>query len=337
MATETVLVTGASGFIGGWCAARLLAAGYRVRATVRSEAKAQAVRRAVTAAGAQADALEFAVADLTADAGWDAAMAGCDRVLHVASPLSGAALSDLIGPARDGTLRVLAAARRAGAKRVVVTSSCAAVTPREVRGDTTSDETVWSDVTDPNLDDYRRSKTLAERAAWDWAAENGFTDRLTTVLPAAVFGPILSREAMSSVALIDGLLDGRPPRVPHIGFNVVDVRDVADLHLKAMTAPEAAGQRFIAAGERMWMGDVAAVLKAGLGRDGARVPTKRMSDPVVRLLAVFIPRMRNLVPMLGRRHSFSADKARRVLGFAPRPTRETLLDCARSLIGDGAA
>lgn len=337
MTTETVLVTGGSGFIGGWCVAKLLTAGYRVRATVRTEAKAEAVRRAVAAAGAPITALEFAVADLTADTGWDAAMAGCDRVLHVASPLSGAALADLIGPARDGTLRVLAAARKAGVKRVVVTSSCAAVTPREVRGDTTSDETIWSDVTDPNLDDYRRSKTLAERAAWDWAAENGFTDRLVTVLPAAVFGPILSREAMSSVALIDGLLNGRPPRIPRIGFNVVDVRDVADLHLKAMIAPEAAGQRFIAAGERMGMEDVAAVLKSGLGREGARVPTKRMPDPVVRLLAVFIPRMRTLVPMLGRRHAFSADKAQRVLGFSPRPTRETLLDCAHSLTGGVAA
>ncbi len=331
---DTVLVTGGSGFIAGWCIVGLLKAGYRVRTTIRGEGKGAAVRAAIARGGVSTDALEFAVADLTQDAGWDEAVRGCAYVLHVASPLpmgGDPGLDALVRPARDGTLRVLAAALRADVKRVVVTSSCAAVTPRDVRGDSVSDETSWSDLSDPNLDAYRKSKTIAERAAWDWAAEHGATDRLTTVLPAAVFGPVLSQDAMSSVTIIDGLLKGRPPVMPRIGFNVVDVRDVADLHIRAMTAPEAAGQRFIASGERMWMSDVAAVLKATPGIDASLVPSRRMPDWTARLLALFVPQVRAVAPMIGRRHSFSGDKARRVLGFVLRPTHETLADCARSL------
>jgi nucleoside-diphosphate-sugar epimerase len=331
---DRVLVTGGSGFIAGWCIVGLLKAGHRVRTTIRGEGKAEAVRAAVAAGGAPTDALEFAVVDLTRDAGWDEAVRDCVYVLHVASPLPMGGTPDLatlVGPARDGTLRVLAAALKADVKRVVVTSSCAAVTPRDVRGDSVSDETTWSALDDPNLDAYRKSKTIAERAAWDWAAEHGVTDRLTTILPAAVFGPILSRGAMSSVNLIDGLLKGRPSVMPRIGFNVVDVRDVADLHIRAMTAPEAAGQRFIASGERMWMSDVAAILKTTPGIDSSRVPSRRMPDWAARLLATFVPQVRAVAPMIGRRHSFSGEKARRLLGFAPRPTRETLADCAASL------
>jgi dihydroflavonol-4-reductase len=331
---ELALVTGGSGFIAGWCIAGLLDRGYRVRTTVRSAAKEAAVRAAVAAAGADDRALEVVAADLTRDDGWDAAVAGCDYVLHVASAMGGDGQTDLeamVRPARDGTLRVLKAAVAADVKRIVVTSSCAAVTPRVVTGDSVSDETVWTDVDDPHLDAYRKSKAIAERAAWDWMAEHDTPARMTTILPAAVFGPILSREAMSSVALIEGLLNGRPPAAPRIGFNVVDVRDVADLHIRAMTAPEAAGQRFIAAGERMWMREVAAVLRGRLGAEGARVPKGQMPDWLTRTLAVFVPRMRTLVPMIGRRHSFSADKARRLLGFAPRPAEETLVDCALSL------
>lgn len=336
--TETVLVTGGSGFIAGWCIVGLLNAGYRVRTTIRSWAKADAVRVAVAAGGALTEALEFAVVDLTQDAGWDDAVRDCVYVLHVASPLPMAGNTDLatlVGPARDGTLRVLAAAIKADVKRVVVTSSCAAATPRDVRGDSVSDEMTWSDLSDPNLDAYRKSKTIAERAAWDWAAQHDATDRLTTILPAGVFGPILSREAMSSVTIIDGLLKGRPSVMPRIGFNVVDVRDVADLHIRAMTAPEAAGQRFIASGERMWMSDVAAVLQKTSGIDASRVPSRRMPDWTARLLALFLPQVRAVAPMIGRRHSFSGDKALRVLGVALRPTRDTLADCARSLQASG--
>jgi len=331
--TQTVLVTGGSGFIAGWCIAQLLQQGYAVRATVRSLSKSDTVRATVARAGVDTARLSFVEADLTADAGWDAAMAGVDYVMHVASPLGrgGEDLEALVGPARDGTIRVLKAATQADVKRIVVTSSCAAATPRDTSGETSSDETVWTDVSDPKLDAYRKSKAIAEKAAWDWMSEYDDPSRMATVLPAAVFGPILSREAMSSVGLIEGLLNGRPPMTPRIGFNVVDVRDVAALHIRAMTAPEAVGQRFIAAGQRMWMRDVAAVLRRELGAAAARVPKRDMPDWMVRLMAVFVGAMRPLVPMIGRRHSFSAAKAERLLGWTARPAETTIADCAESL------
>ncbi|WP_029085949.1 SDR family oxidoreductase [Brevundimonas aveniformis] len=331
--TQTVLVTGGSGFIAGWCIAQLLDQGYAVRATVRSDDKADIVRQTVGRTGADLSRLSFAIADLTQDAGWDEATQGCDYVLHVASPLGRDTqdLEALVRPARDGTIRVLKAAKGANVKRVVVTSSCGAATPRDTTGAVDVDETTWTDPNDPNLDNYRRSKAVAERAAWDWMAENDDPARMTTVLPAAVFGPILSREAMSSVALIEGLLNGHPPMTPRVGFNVVDVRDVAELHIRAMTMPDAAGQRLIAAGERMWMGDVAAILRRRLGERAAKVPKRNMPGWLVRLMARFVPLMKPLVPMIGRQISFSSAKAQAMTGWRPRPGAATIVECAESL------
>lgn len=331
---ETVLVTGGSGFVAGWCIVRLLEAGHTVRATLRDLGKAEAVRQAVAAVVDPGQRLSFVKADLTLDDGWDDAVAGCDRVLHVASPLGFDGADDLEAltrPARDGTLRVLAAAKRADVKRVVITSSCAAATPRDTTRDGLTDETVWTDPQDPNLNAYRKSKAIAERAAWDWAHAHWDPARVTTVLPAAVFGPVLSKEAMSSVALIQGLLNGRPPGVPRVGLNVVDVRDVADLHIQAMAAPQAEGRRFIAAGPFMWMRDLTEILRERLGPGAARVPRRQMPDVVVRLLAVFVAQMRPLVPMIGRRISFSARAAEQALGWRARPAGDTLQDCAESL------
>lgn len=333
---ETVLVTGGTGFVAGWCITGLLKKGYAVRTTIRSRAKEKQVRDAVATAGAPQDTLSIFEADLTRDSSWNAAMAGCDYVLHVASPLGNNAPRDLdalVGPARDGTLRVLRAAARAGVKRVVMTSSGAAATPRDLRKTKVADETVWTDPKDPNINAYRYSKLLAERAAWDFMAEHKGTMTLTTVLPTAVFGPILSRDSMSSVQLILALLNGAQPAIPRMGFNVVDVRDVADLHIRAMTAPEAAGERFIAASDFMWMGDVAAALRENLGAKAAKVPTRNMPSFLVRLLALFSPRLRAIVPTLDRELSFSAAKAQRVLGFRFRPAGETVVDCGKSLVG----
>ena len=332
---ETVLVTGGSGFVAGWCIVRLLEAGHTVRATLRDLGKAETVRRAVAAVVDPDDRLSFVKADLMSDDGWDEAMAGCTRVLHTASPLGSDGTDDLEAltrPARDGTLRVLGAAKRADVERVVVTSSCAAATPRDTTREGLADESVWTDPQDPNLNAYRRSKAIAERAAWDWMRTHWDPARMTTILPAAVFGPILSRAAMSSVALIQGLLNGRPPGVPRVGLNVVDVRDVADLHVRAMTAPEAEGRRFIAAGPFMWMRDLTEMLHDRLGDRAARVPRRQMPDVLVRLLAVFAPQMRPLIPMIGRRISFSAQAAEQTLGWRARPTRDTLQDCAESLL-----
>lgn len=334
MTDTRVLVTGGSGFVAGWCIAQLLDQGYAVRTTLRDTSRAEELRQAIGTAARSTEGLEFVTADLASNAGWDAAMAGCTYVLHVASPLGGRGESEsaLIEAAVSGTERVLAAATRAGVARIVMTSSCAAATPRDTTGDTSSGEEVWTDLSGPELTPYRRSKALSEQAAWDWMKTHSDPARLVTVLPAAVFGPVLSRKNLGSAGLIQGLLNGRPPAIPRVSFNVIDVRDLAALHLIAMTAPQAAGQRYIAAGEVMWMADVARTLRDGLGRDAAKVPTRAMPDWLVRLGAHFIAPMRQLRPMLGRRHSFSSEKARAAFGFVPRPARDTILDCGTSLI-----
>jgi nucleoside-diphosphate-sugar epimerase len=302
-----------------------------VRATLRSAA--------IASVAEAAGRLSFCVADLTRDAGWDAAVAACDYVLHVASPLGGDAKDPgaLIGPARDGTLRVLRAAARAGVKRVVLTSSTAATSPPLQSGDSVNDERVWTDPDDANVNAYRRSKVLAERAAWEIMAKHPGPTTLTTILPAAVFGPLLASERPGSAQIIQRLLSGRPPGIPRVGFCIVDVRDLAALHVRAMIAPEAAGERFIAAGDFLWMADIASALRARLGARAARVPTRVLPDALVRLIARFVPALRTITPGLGRRHVFSSAKAQRMLGFAPRPGVDAVLDCAESLIAGGAA
>lgn len=331
--TETVLVTGGTGFIAGWCIVALLERGYVVRTTVRDFSKEHKVRAAVAAAGGSADRLAVCRADLTKDEGWNEAVFGCRYVLHVASPL-GAGVNDdrnaLIAAGRDGTLRVLRAAAKAGVRRIVATSAAAAARA-PLLSDRTSDETVWADPADPQFDAYRVSKILAERAAWDFASQSPRAPELTTILPSAVFGPVLTADNLGSVKIIDELLRGRPSAIPRLGFWIVDVRDLADLHIRAMTSDEAAGQRFIAAGEFMWMEEIASTLRARLGDRASRVPTRRLPNFLVRLLLPFNPNLRSLAPLLGRRFPLSAEKARRVLGFAPRPPAETLTDCARSL------
>jgi nucleoside-diphosphate-sugar epimerase len=258
----------------------------------------------------------------------------CVGLLHVASPLGGDVSRDpnaLIAPARDGTLRVLRAATKAGVKRVVMTSAAAAARPSH-GSDSVSDETVWADPTDRQFDAYRRSKILAERAAWDFMAGHTGSTSLTTILPGAVFGPVLTKENPGSVQIIHRLLQGRPAGIPRLGFWVVDVRDLADLHFRAMTAPEAAAQRFIAAGEFMWMEDIATTLRLKLGSRASKVPTRRLPNFVFRLLSLFIPLLRPLAPSLGRSNSLTSAKARRVLGFSPRRATTTVVDCAESLL-----
>jgi nucleoside-diphosphate-sugar epimerase len=335
---ETVLVTGGTGFVGGWCIVELVRRGYAVRATVRSLRKEASVRAAIAAQVDAGDRLTLFAADLTADAGWDAALAGCDYVLHVASPLGGKTKdpNDLIVAARDGTLRVLAAALKAKVRRVVLTSSGAACCPPLNSPDSLTDETYWTDAKDPGLTAYRKSKTVAERAAWDFMMAQGAGGTLATVLPAGVFGPVLTPEGIGSVGLVQRLLTGAMPGIPRLGFNVIDVRDLADLHIRAMTAPEAAGQRFIAAGDFLWMADIAKILRDKLGERAAKVPTRQLPNFLLRLGALFDPGLRDVTPMLGHRHAYSSVKAQRVFGWMPRPAVETIVDCANSLIAKGA-
>jgi dihydroflavonol-4-reductase len=333
--SETVLVTGGTGYVAGWCIVGLLERGSSVRTTVRSLKKEQQVRDAVGTVVDPADRLSFAVADLTSDDGWDEAVAGVDYVLHVASPLGSEDSRDaeaLIVPARDGALRVLRAATRAGVKRVVMTSAANAASPSDYREEGITDETLWTDPDDPTLIPYRKSKTVAEKAAWDYMDGQDTATSLTTILPGAVFGPILTTSNLGSVQIVARMVGGKMPGTPRIGLEIVDVRDLADLHIRAMTSLEAAGQRFLGTGEFTWMREMAEALKAGLGADGAKVPTRQLPDFVVRISALFDKSLRPIVISLGRKNRHSTAKAERVLGWHPRPAAETVVACAKSLI-----
>ena len=336
---ELVLVTGGSGFIAGRCIAELLERGYDVRTTVRSPQREKAVAAAVATVVNPGSRLTFAVADLTQDEGWDAAVKGVDYVLHVASPLGLSAPKNaelLVSTARDGALRVLRAATGAGVKRVVMTSAANAASPSSYAEEGVTDETLWTDPDDRTLIPYRRSKTVAERAAWDFMSGQDGSTELTTVLPGAVFGPVMSTANIGSVSIIARMIAGRMRRVPRIGLEVVDVRDLADLHIRAMTSPDAAGERFLGTGEFAWMREIAETLRDGLGPKARRVPTREISDVVVRIAArVGDPNLREITPALGRRNRHSTEKAARVLGWEPRPAKQTVLDCAESLIAHG--
>lgn len=332
--SETVLVTGGNGYVGGWCIVELLRAGYRVRTTLRDLGRAEKLRGIIAASGADTTELEFAAVDLMRDAGWSEALAGCSFVLHIASPLGGGAKLDrdaLVAPARDGTLRVLRFAKQAGIRRVVMTSAAATARPPLASG-RVSDETVWADPDDTQFDAYRRSKILAERAAWDFMHREGQGMELVTILPGAVFGPVLSADNLGSVDIIKSLVEGRPPAMPRLGFWVVDVRDLAQLHVRALAQPEAAGQRYIAAGEFLWMEEMAARLRDRLGARGAKISRRRLPTWLVRLLLPFMPNLRTLAPLLGKKFELSTAKVRRELDFVPRPVSDTLFDCAESLV-----
>jgi nucleoside-diphosphate-sugar epimerase len=337
MTMSTVLVTGGSGFIGGWCIIGLLQQGHTVRTTVRNLSRENDVRSALGRAVDADDRLSFYAADLMNDAGWDEATGGCDYVLHVASPLGIAEPrnpDDLIIPAREGARRAIRAAIKAGVNRVVMTSSVAATSKGARIVDSVSDETVWTDPKEPGVSAYAQSKTLAERAAWDLIASSTGATTLATVNPALVLAPVLSSDYSGSVQVVQRLLSGKVPGIPRLGFNIVDARDVADLHIRAMTAPEAAGQRFVAAGKFAWMADLAELLRARLGSDAAKVPTRKVPDFVLRLASLFDRQLGAVTPNLGKKHDYSSAKARSVLGWRPRAMEDTVLDCARSLIAD---
>jgi nucleoside-diphosphate-sugar epimerase len=336
---STVLVTGGSGFIAGHCIAQLLAAGRHVRATVRGPGREAALRSMLQENGIPAERLALAVADLESDSGWAAAAAGCEYVLHVASPFRLGAPKhedELIRPAREGALRVLRAARDAGVRRVVLTSSFAAVGYGHAPRSVPFDETAWTNVAGSDATAYIKSKTLAEREAWDFIAREGGDLELTAVNPVGVFGPVLGAGYAASVGFVKMLLEGKIPGCPRIWFGVVDVRDVADLHLRAMGHPAAAGQRFIAtAGEAMPLLEIAEALKAALGDRANKVATRRLPDWIVRLGAVFSPSLRQLTPQLGKVRSGSSAKARHVLGWTPRSREEAVIATAESLIRRG--
>jgi dihydroflavonol-4-reductase len=330
---KMVLVTGGSGFLGSWCVIDLLRRGYRVRTTVRDLSREVVLRAAIASVLDANERLSVAAADLHSDDGWEQAVNGCEYVLHIASPFPRGQPKDpgeLIVPARDGTLRVLRASLDAGVERVVVTSSIAAITGGLQPTSRPLTEDDWSDPDNPRLTPYARSKTIAERAAWDLVRERGETEKLAVV----ILGPVLSDDRSYSIEMIERLLKGMPG-TPRIGFSIVDVRDVANLQLRAMTTPEAGGERFIAVESFRWMEDVAEVLREGIGEAAARVPKRTVPNLLVRAMALVDPGIRSIVGQLGRRTEISSEKAKTLLGWSPRPTQETIIDCAQSLIDQG--
>jgi len=335
-----VLVTGGSGFIGSHCILQLLAAGYEVRTTVRNLNREDDVRAMLRAGGMEAGhRLTFVTADLEKDAGWNVAVSGCEFVHHVASPFPAAPPkheNDLIIPAREGALRVLRAARDAGVKRVVLTSSYAAIGYGRDPLDRPFDERDWSDP-DAEIGAYPKSKTLAERAAWEFIAKEGSGMELAVVNPAGVFGPVLAKDYSTSILLVRRMLDGALPGLPRLWFGVVDVRDVADMHMRCMSVPAAAGERFLAVtGEFPSLKEIATILKQNLGDAGRKVPTRELPNWAVRLAALADPAVKLILPELGKRKSGSSAKARTMLGWNPRSREEAILDTARSLLKLGA-
>lgn len=332
----TVLVTGGSGFVAIHCILQLLNAGYRVRTTVRSAPREADVRAMLKTGGCtETERLSFGRADLLADEGWAEATADCDYVLHVASPFPANVPQhedELIRPAREGTLRVLRAARDAGVKRVVLTSSFAAMGYGHAPLGRPVEETDWTDVNGPHVSAYAKSKTLAERAAWNFISREGRGLELAVVNPVGIFGPALGADMSTSIALIQRILEGSVPGLPRIVTGLVDVRDVADLHLRAMTDPAARGERFLAVAEDFIdIPEITRILKSRLGPAAKRVPRFVIPDWAIRLIARFDPSVAVILSELGQRRNASNAKARRILNWTPRSNEEALIATAESL------
>ncbi|WP_340693440.1 aldehyde reductase [Hyphomonas sp.] len=335
-----VLVTGATGFIAGHVILQLIEAGHDVRGTARSASSAPKLNVTLSKYAGKPIHIELVAANLGSDEGWAEAVAGMDYVQHVASPFPSGVPKDpedLIRPARDGALRVLKAAKAAGVKRVVMTSSMAAIAYGwgDARPAVLTEEH-WSNP--DNLKDntaYTRSKTIAERAAWDYVNGEGKGLELAVINPAAVLGPVMSGDLSTSLELLSQPLSGKIPAVPRIGFGIVDVRDVAAAQVAAMTVPEAAGERFLVSQPFMWFSDVGDILRANFPAYSKKLPKGTLPDFLTRVLSVFNPALKLLIPELGRQRQISNEKARKVLGWKPRTAEQAIVDGAQSLIDAG--
>lgn len=334
---RTVLVTGGTGYIAGELIKQLLARDWTVHTTVRSKAKSETALH--ERFGQPGERLKVFEAELMSDAGWAEANAGCTHVAHVASPLSTKTPrheDEMIVPAREGTLRALRFARAAGVTRFVQTSSIAAVAYGRSEKEYTVTEADWTNVDDPDVTPYAKSKTIAERAARDWVAAEGGDLEFVSVNPVLVLGPVDSGDFSPSVQPVKLLLNGSVPRAPDIGFGVVDTRDVADLHVRCLEQPGLAGERFIAAGRFMKMIDVADALRAGLGPVQARkAPRKTMPAWMASLFMLINPEFRSIKNEIGKVRHSDASHAEKVLGWKTRPVEESIVDCGRSLIEHG--
>jgi dihydroflavonol-4-reductase len=334
MSRGTVLVTGASGFVASHCILQLLEQGYPVRGTLRDEGRAGEVVELLSKHFGRPVRMDFVRADLTSDAGWGEAVAGCAHVLHVASPIPLVLPKDpnaLVVPARDGALRVLRAAKAAGIRRVVFTSSLAAIAyGHEGPQGAPYTEKDWTNLEGRDISAYVRSKAIAERAAWDYVGGEGRGLELVAINPGFVLGPVLGNDFGASPELIRQIMKRLLPAYPNIGFPIVDVRDVASAHLLAMTTPEAAGQRFVTAVDWSWMIEVGEVLRRAYPE--RRLPRGRLPDWLIKALSIFNAPLRQIVPELGRTRYVSNEKIRRVLGWRPRSNEEAILATAQTLI-----
>jgi len=334
---STVLVTGGSGFIGSHCILHLLAAGHTVRTTVRSLEREPEVRGMLRVGGAEpGDRVTFFSADLLRDDGWAVAMKGCEYVLHVASPFPPGVPKDeneIIQPAVEGTVRVMRAARDAGVRRVVLTSSFAAIGYGQKAQEKPFTEANWTNLKGSDVLPYVKSKTLAEHEAWNFMGRERGGLELAVVNPVGVFGPVLGADFSTSILIVQRLLEGAVPGCPKIWFGAVDVRDVADLHLRAMTHAEAKGDRFLAvAGDFLSFREIATILRSRMGECGKKVPTMQIPNWVVRLVARRDAAAKQIVPELGKRKNATSEHAQKLLGWQPRPREEAIVATAESLV-----
>ena len=333
---HTVLVTEGTGFVGVHCILQLLQKGYKVRTTIRSINRKNEVIEMLKAGGINTfDNLEFAEADLTADTNWTNAVKNSDYVLHVASTIGAAVPKDeneMIRSAVEATIRLLKAAENASVKRVVMTSNFGAVGYSHKDKVRVITEENWTDFNEKGLSAYNKSKILAERAAWDFIKNDGRNLELSVINPMAIFGPSLGQDLPSELDLLKKLLDGSMKAVPNITLGIVDVRDLADLHIQAMTNPAAKGQRFLAlSGKITTLPEIAVLLKKNLGDRANKVSTKQIPDWIVRCASLFSPIAKNVVPQLSRYRNASNEKAKILLGWQPRSNEEAILASVESL------
>lgn len=319
---------------------QLLEAGHEVTGTMRSMSRAESMRAVYAEHTRQTDSLQFAELNLMKDEGWNEVMAGADYLIHVASPVpleTPKDENDIIEPARQGALRALKAAAAAGVKRVVLTSSVAAIMYGHGQDKKSFTEADWSNPADSKDNSaYTKSKTLAEQAAWEFMAQDESGLELAVINPGLVLGPISERDFGASAVVVKKLLEGAFPGTPKIGFPITDVRDVAQLHILAMTHPKAAGERFIAANGFMWMQEIAQVLKQEVPEHAQKVPLKNLPNWLMRILANFDKEVKSVAFELNRYRQAEGTKAINTLGWQPRSNAEAIVDCARSLIHYGA-
>lgn len=336
--SDRVLLTGISGFLGGHVALQLLAAGYTVRGSVRNLDKADKVRKTLAANGADTSRLEFIALDLLSDTGWDHATTDCRYVQHVASPFVTEMpkdRNDLIRPAVEGTRRAVSAALAAGVERIVVTSSIAAIAYGHADISKTFTDADWTNLNNPKVTAYQESKVRAESEAWNLVEGFGARDRLVSINPGAIMGPLLDDDPGTSGALVLRMMSGSMPGAPKMSFSVVDVRDVAAAQVAAMTAPDAGGRRIILADREMTLMDMINAVRAGLPEHARRLPRFELPNWLVRVVSLFDRQIRSNTFELGTVRRVDGDPGRALIGRPTIPGPDAILATAQSLVAHG--